>query len=57
MLRIDALIYGGKLAKAADDNPVEHQLGLLRAAFEAQAQRLKRKKPPQSGGSEFVSRR
>ena len=35
VLRMDALIYGGKLSKAASDNPVEHQLGLLRAAFEA----------------------
>jgi regulator of CtrA degradation len=35
VLRMDALIYGSKLAKSANDNPVEHQLGLLRAAFEA----------------------
>jgi regulator of CtrA degradation len=35
VLRMDALIYGGKPAMASNDNPVEHQLGLLRAAFEA----------------------
>jgi len=35
VLRMDALIYGSKPAKSANDNPVEHQLGLLRAAFEA----------------------
>jgi regulator of CtrA degradation len=34
VLRMDALIYSGAAAEPAADNPVERQLGLLRAAFE-----------------------
>ena len=34
VLRMDALIYGGAAPEPAADNPVERQLGLLRAAFE-----------------------
>ena len=34
VLRMDALIYSGAVAESVADNPVERQLGLLRAAFE-----------------------
>jgi len=34
VLRMDALIYGGATPAPSKDNPVERQLGLLRAAFE-----------------------
>jgi len=34
VLRMDALIYSGAASEPAADNPVERQLGLLRAAFE-----------------------
>jgi regulator of CtrA degradation len=35
VVRMDALIYGGAAPEPAADNPVERQIGLLRAAFES----------------------
>jgi hypothetical protein len=55
VLRMDALIYGGKL-EGRHDNPVEHQPGSARRV-RGQAQRLKRKSPHRAGAWNIAAAR